>query len=108
MSVSERLVGAVTPIVPVCVSGVYTGEAPVYCTYNLRMQADSYGDDAPEAFTGSGMLHLFTPRTTDPRSICHQLWQALEAAELWPEAVEDASDEDGNHMVIEFSALEGV
>lgn len=105
MSVEERLVAAVTPVVAVCVPGVYTGDEPIHCTYNFTLRPDSYGDDVPETFIGSGMLHLFTPRTTDPRQLRRQLWQALFDADLGPGDIEDASDETGNHLVIAFEAL---
>ena len=106
MSIEERLIAAVTPIVPVCVHGVYTGTADVYCTFNLSQTPDSFGDNEPEVLRCSGMLHLYMPVTGDPRTPRRQLRWALRRAELWVTAVEDASDEDCVHLVFEFEALD--
>ena len=106
MSIEERLIAAVTPVVPVCVHGVYTGTEEVYCTFNLSQTPDSFGDDEPEVLRCSGMLHLYVPATGDPRTLRRQLRRALQAAELWVTAVEDASDQDNIHLVFEFEALD--
>ena len=92
MSIEERLIAAVTPVVPVCVHGVYTGTEEVYCTFNLSQTPDSFGDDEPD--------------TGDPRALRRQLRRALLEAELGAAIVEDASDADNVHLVFEFEALD--
>lgn len=106
MSIEERLIAAVTPVVPVCVHGVYTGTEEVYCTFNLSQTPDSFGDDEPEVLRCSGMLHLYMPATGDPRTLRRQLRRALLEADLGAAIVEDASDADNVHLVFEFEALD--
>lgn len=107
MSMEERLMAAVTPMVATCVPGVYTGTEEIYCTYNFFSRPDSFGDDEPEAYLHAGQLHLFMPVNSDPRTLRKQLLRALLDADLGAATVEDASDEDNIHLVFEFEAIGG-
>lgn len=107
MTIEDRLTAAVTPVVPVCVHGVYTGTEAVYCTFNISETPENFGDDTPEATLCSVQLHLLMPVTSDPRELKKKLLRALLDADLGAATVEDASDKDNIHLVFEFEALGG-
>lgn len=114
MTLGERIEEAVTPIVPICVPKQYGGESMEYCTYNYTETPDQFGDDAPEIVRCSVQVHwLFpwTPGVSEAAEVLakkKQLRRALaEAMDTWP-TVTPAGDNEWEHYVFEFEALEEV
>ena len=104
-SVYARLVEAVLPVVPVCVPAVYGGEAESYCTYNATELPDNFGDNAPHAVRHLLQLHYFCPILGNPLPAIRQLQAAVLNAGFTYPALEDASDLDGRHYVLEFEEV---
>lgn len=111
MAIDERIVAAVTPIVPVCVPDEYdpgSGEAAeVYCTYNFDRQAIVYGDDAPVAVQSLVQVHWWAPLGLRPWPTIQSLCRAILAAGFTYPRVENASDATGQHYVFEFEDADG-
>lgn len=107
-SVYARLVAAVTPVVPVCEPAIYGGDAEAYCTYNATEMPEGFGDDAPHALRYLLQLHYFCPLAGNPLPTVRQLRQAVFDAGFTYPTMEDASDLDGRHYVLEFEEVGGV
>lgn len=112
MSINATIIKAVTPIVSVCVPGIYRPdagtEAPsVWCTFTCTEVPDSFGDGAPEAIRYLGQLHLYLPDGQSPITLKRRLRRALLVEDFATGAWEDASDLDGQHYVLEFEAADG-
>lgn len=110
-SIGERIEAAVTPIVPVCVSRLYGGDAEEYCTYNYTENPDSFGDDAPEAMRCSVQVHWLFPwrpkisETAETRTKKKALRRALAEVMTFP-TVTSAGDSEWEHYVFEGEMLE--
>lgn len=96
------------PIVPVCEPAVYGGDAERYCTYNATELPAGFGDDAPQAVRYLLQLHYFCPLTGNPLPTVRQLQAAVLAAGFTYPSMEDASDLDGRHYVLEFEGVSGI
>ena len=108
MSLGDRIVAAVTPIVPVCMANVYTGDAEEYCEYNATEIPDAYGGNRPWAIRYLVQLHWYFPLRSDPRAVKRQIRQAVMAQTGFTcPTVTDASDLDSGHLVFEFEAVDG-
>ena len=110
MSIEERIRAAVLPIVPICEPDLYEGGAEVYCTFNINEIPIAFGDDAPRYTRCLIQLHLFAPGWPKPpstRKLRRQLCRAvLEAGFTYPE-VNDASEKEAQHYVLEFEGTDG-
>lgn len=111
MTLNETIIQTVAPIVSVCVPDLYipeAGETPPeeYCTFNFDLAPLSPGDDAPHLRRALVQLHYFAPRRRQTMRQRRELLAALEGVEEFSAvAVENASDEDGQHYVFEFEAV---
>ena len=107
MSVEAALREAVLPIVPICEPELYEGEAQEYCTFTVNRIPEGFGDGEPRYLRGLIQLHWFLPRGVSPMKKRRELCRAvLEAGFTYP-SVENASDKDGQHYVLEFEGLDG-
>lgn len=82
MTFNEMVLGAVTPIVPVCVPDILVQEAgesvpDVYCVFSAADSAALYGDDEPDGVLYRGNLMLVLPRTANPSALKRRLRRAL-------------------------------
>lgn len=107
-SVYARLVAAVLPIVPVCEPAVYGGDAEAYCTYNATELPEGFGDNAPQSVRYLLQLHYFCPLMGNPLPTVRQLQRAVADADFTYPSLEDASDLDGRHYVLEFEGVSGL
>lgn len=108
MSLNEIIIGAVSPIVPVCVPDEYDGDSSEYCTFDYSTAATLFGDDRPDVLLYMLSLHWFLPNGVNPLKKKKQICSALHQAGLsWPEVM-NASDEDCQHYVFECEWSEGV
>ena len=96
------------PTVPVCEPAVYRGDQECYCTYNATEVPAGFGDDAPHAVRYLIQLHYFCPLLGNLLPTVRQLQAALLAAGFTYPSMEDASDLDGRHYVLEFEGVGGI
>lgn len=108
MSLNEKIIGVAKPLVGVCVPGTYDGGSEeIYSTFNFTLSPDDFGDGTPGAAVGMVQLHLYLPKEYNGLQLRRDLRRAIAAEELFTAPTEvDAGDEDGQHYVYEFGALE--
>lgn len=108
MSLGDRIVAAVNPIVPICQANVYTGDEEEYCEYNATEIPEAFGDNRPRAIRYLVQLHWYFPLRSDPRAVKRQIRKAIMAQTGFTcPTVTDASDRDGGHLVFEFEVVDG-
>lgn len=108
MTVDEKIMDAVKPLVGECVENLYGGDAEEYCTFNLNEIPAGFGDNTAHAVRYLCQVHWFLPLRRNPRPKKKRLRQALAAVKGFttPEIV-NATDEIGQHYVYEFQAVDG-
>lgn len=111
MTLGEKIISVVTPIVPVCVPDIYetdAGEetAQQYCTFNFDELPAGFGDDRAHTVRALVQVHFFAPRRVATLKTRHALRDALAAVAEFSEAeITNASDSEGQHYVLEFEAI---
>lgn len=111
MTLNERIIAVVTPIVPVCVPDLLVteaGETPPerYCTFNFSELPAGLGDNKAALTRALVQLHYFAPRRSSTLSVRHALRDAIAAVdEFTAPNIENASDATGQHYVLEFDAV---
>ena len=104
----DKIRAAVEPLVPVCVPGIYTGEAEEYCTFNDTEISAGFGDNRAHAVRYLVQLHWFLPLKRRPHPKKKALRRALMAVRGFAApTITDATDGDGQHYVYEFEAVDG-
>ena len=117
MSINERIIAAVTPVVLTCVPEPYDpdiGEAASeYCTFTYSESPDSFGDDAPEVirYLISVIYHAPLRRSSgesnNTLATRKALRQAIFAAGFTYPNVEPLTDEVGQRFAFEFEGFDG-
>ena len=111
MTLNERIIAVVTPIVPVCVPDLLVTEAgktpPVeYCTFDYSELAEGIGDNAAHLTRAVVQVHYFAPLRESTVGVRHALRDAIAAVdEFTLPNIENATDETGQHYVLEFDAV---
>lgn len=105
MSINSRIVDAVTPIVPVCVPAGYDGAAEIYTTFNINSIPMGFGDGKPRCLRCMVQLHAFFPEGYSSLKTRRSLARAILAAGFTYPTEEDASDDVGQHYVLEFEGI---
>ena len=105
MSINERIIKAVTPIVPECVPDLYEGEAEIYCTFNGNAVPVGFGDNRPRARRWLLQVHFYCPKGYKSLALRLSLCRAIHGAGFTYPTEENASDGDGQHYVLEFEGL---
>lgn len=111
MTLNEKIITVVTPIVPVCVPDLLVTEAgktppEEYCTFNFPLYADALGDDAAHLQRALVQVHYLAPLKVNTVATRRALWQALAAVdEFTAPDIENASDQTGQHYVFEFETV---
>lgn len=101
MSTDEALTAALTPIFPEACPHEYHGNALEYVVWNHYALPQVYAERAPAAARYPTQVHYYLPHGKNPNPVKLQLQQALFAAGFtWP-SIEDASDSEGQHYVLE-------
>lgn len=106
MTINERVIAAVKPIVPVCVPDNYTGAEPIYTVFSVDEGGSLFADDIAYAVTASVMLHLFLPLGVNPLQLKRRLQRAIVDADFTYPETTNATDEEYQHYVFEFSDVE--
>lgn len=108
MSIEERILQTVKPIVPEVRPDLYTGDSTEYCTYNLDELPEGHGDDRPRAVRCLVQVHYFLPLGRSPMKTRRALARALLGAGFTYPTVTNASDSDSQHWVLECEWVEGL
>lgn len=108
MSINQRIMDALSdfgyPVSPT----VYEGEAEQYFVFNYSTMGADFGDDAPQQEKYLVQVHFFCSPSFNSVGRAKQIKRKLFAAGFtWPEMT-NASDRDGQHLVFECEAAEGV
>ena len=106
MSINSIIRTAVLPIVPICEPHLYDGTATEYCTFNYTRYPDDFADDSPRAIGHSVQLHYCLPLNQNPNTKLNQLADALFAAGFVYPNIVDATDDVGQHYVLETEYTE--
>ena len=108
MSFEERLAEAVKKVVPEAAPNVYEGQARVFATWNFNELGRLFAEGKPNAVQYLAQVHVYLPKKYPWAEIKRQMQQELfKLGGTWPDII-DASDRDGEHLVFEFDAVEGI
>lgn len=111
MTLNERIIAVVTPIVPVCVPDLLVteaGETPPeeYCTFNFPLEPEALADDTAQLQRALVQLHYLAPLKANTVATRRGLWQALAVVEDFTAPdITNATDQTGQHYVYEFEAV---
>ena len=111
MTLNERIIAVVTPIVPVCVPDLLVTEANEtpperYCTFNYTELPDGLGDNCAALTRALVQVHYFAPLRESTIKTRHALRDAIAAVDDFTlPSIENATDETGQHYVLEFDAV---
>lgn len=112
MTLNERIIAVVTPIVQVCVPDLLVtkaGETPPeeYCTFNYTELPDGLGDNCAALTRALVQVHYFAPLRESTIKTRHALRDAIAAVDDFTlPSIENATDKTGQHYVLEFDAVE--
>lgn len=117
MSINEKIIAAVSPVVLTCVPEPYdpdSGEAASeYCTFSYSEEPDGFGDDAPEVIrylirvVYHAPLHRSSGETNNTLATRKALRQAIFAAGFTYPSVENLTDDVGQRFAFEFEGFDG-
>ena len=107
MTLNEKIIAVVTPIVPVCVPDLLVteaGETPpeTYCTFSYTEKPDLFADNLPLAIVYQAQLHLYLPLGENPIALKRGIRGALLAAGCAVSNFDNYTDLDGQHYVLDF------
>ena len=111
MTLNEKIIAVVFPVVPVCVPDLLVtkpGETPPerYCTFNYTELPDGLGDNRAALTRALVQVHYFAPLRESTIKTRHALRDAIAAVdEFTLPSIENATDETGQHYVLEFDAV---
>ena len=111
MTLNEKIIAAVSPVVPVCVPDILVteaGETPPerYCTFNYTELPEGIGDNAACLTRALVQVHYFAPLKASTLAVWHALRDAIAAVDDFTlPGIENATDATGQHYVLEFDAV---
>lgn len=111
MTLNERIIAVVTPIVAVCVPDLLVtepGETPPeeYCTFNFPLEPEAIADDAAQLQRALVQLHYLAPLKANTVATRRALWQALATVDAFTAPdITNATDQTGQHYAFEFEAI---
>lgn len=79
MTINERIRAAVTPVIPDCVPGEYTGDNESYCTFDVIETPDLLAEGTAHAVVAIVVLHWYRPKNTNPNAVIAQLVRGIVA-----------------------------
>lgn len=77
MTINERVRAAVTPVIPDCVPGEYTGGSETYATFDVIETPDVLAEGTAHAVVATVILHWYRPKNTKVEPVRSQLVQNL-------------------------------
>ena len=111
MTLNEKIIAVVSPVVPVCVPDLLVtkpGETPPerYCTFNYPELPDGLGDNRAALTRAVVQVHYFAPLKASTLAVRRALRDAIAAVDDFTlPSIENATDETGQHYVLEFDAV---
>lgn len=111
MTLNEKIIAVVSPVVPVCVPDLLVTEAGKtpperYCTFNYTELPDGIGDNAAHLTRALVLVHFFAPLKASTLAVRHALRDAIAVVDDFTlPSIENATDETGQHYVLEFDAV---
>ena len=107
MSVDQALTAALAQLGIPHAPNLYTGEETEYITTNYQIIPEVYAERAPRAARYLVQVHYYRPQGENPNATVQAIGRALwNQGFTWP-AVENASDESGQHYVLECEYVNG-
>lgn len=105
---SEKLQAALSSVLPGSVfPHVFTGEGTKYFVWNYSVINTLWAESRPNAARYLVQAHYYCPHRENPRETLLAAERALvDAGFTWPELT-DASDEEGQHWVLECEYADG-
>lgn len=107
MTINERIIRAVTTVVPVCTPNIYRGEQETYCTFNYTEIPVGHGDNSPHAVRYLIQVHFHCPATQNSVATRKALRKALLDADFTAPVISDLTDDLDQHYVLECEGVEG-
>lgn len=111
MTLNEKIIAVVSPVVPVCVPDLLVTEPDEtpperYCTFNYSELAEGIGDNCAVLTRALVQVHYFAPLKASTLAVRHALRDAIAAVDNFTlPSIENATDETGQHYVLEFDAV---
>ena len=100
MTLDDFIIKTVSPVVKPVVPNLYTGESVRYCTFNYSELAEGIGDNAAHLTRAVVQVHYFAPLRESTIKTRH-----APVDEFTLPSIENATDETGQHYVLEFDAV---
>lgn len=108
MSVDERLTAALMPLGLDIENSVSFSHEHRYIAFNYETVPATFADDAPNLEKYLVQVHLFTPLNENINKLKRGIKRALfNGGFTWP-STQDASDENGRHVVFECEDVEPI
>lgn len=106
MTLDDIIIKTVSPVVKPVVPKLYTGESVRYCTFNYSEMPEGIGDNAAHLTRAVVQVHFFAPLKSSTLTVRHALRDAIAAVDNFTlPSIENATDETGQHYVLEFDAV---
>lgn len=105
MTPNERLKAALAPLGEAMAPGTYTGPAETYLTYNYGLVPAQSGDDCPLFYRALVQVHVVGPIGKPITPLVKRVMGALIKNEFTAPEVENAGDQEQQHMVIESECM---
>lgn len=108
MSINQKIITALSSFGDPVSPGIYQGAEERYFTFNFSTTGADFGDDAPQQEKYLVQVHFFCSLSFNSVGRAKKIKQKLFTAGFtWP-TMANASDQDGQHLVFECEAAEGV
>nr|DAP90697.1 MAG TPA: hypothetical protein [Caudoviricetes sp.] len=106
MTLDGIIIKTVSPVVKPVVPNLYTGESVRYCTFNYSEMPEGIGDNAAHLTRAVVQVHYFAPLRESTIKTRHALRDVIAAVDNFTlPSIENATDETGQHYVLEFDAV---
>lgn len=108
MSIDEKIVAAVSPIVPEVYPIAYEGNDLTFCTFNYSEIRELHASSKPHRTRYLVQLHLLLPAGAPCAELKLRLCRALYHAGFTYPGIENASDSSQQHYVLECEGKDGI
>ena len=107
MTVNERLIAAILPLVSVCEPNNYDGTASEYCVFRYDESPEVFSDGSPGVILAPVILDWYLPKGVNPIKKKRQMCKAIFDAGFTYPYVTNVSDGGAQHFVFEFEVGDG-
>lgn len=111
MTLNEKIITVVSPVVPVCVPDILVTKADetppeCYCTFSYTELPEGIGDNTACLTRALVQVHYFAPLKASTLAVRRALRDAIAAVDDFTlPSIENATDATGQHYVLEFDAV---